>query len=197
MRLRAAIVSLTLVGVGVLLATASPESAGEVWVFDRLDRIGGHPTTVLGHPRVIDTPQGKAIEFNGVDDGLQLDVHPLAGAETYTWEAVFRPDGGNAEQRWFHLEEKPATGLDSNNRMLFEIRVIEGRWCLDAFNKSGDAQKALLDRAKSARHSAAGITSQQFTTAGRFAATSMACRMGRPPFILPRRDRAAHRSGCG
>ena len=30
--------------------------------------------------------------------------------------------------------------------MLFEIRVIDGQWCLDAFNKSGLAQKALLNR---------------------------------------------------
>jgi concanavalin A-like lectin/glucanase superfamily protein len=118
----------------------------EVWTFDRIDRIGGHPTTVLGHPRVIDTPLGKAVEFNGVDDGLQIDVHPLAGAETYTWEAIFRPDGGNAEQRWFHLEENPATGVNADNRMLFEIRVIDGRWCLDAFNHTGPNQKALLDR---------------------------------------------------
>ena len=118
----------------------------QVWKFDRIDRIGGHPTTVLGHPHVIQTPAGKAVEFNGVDDGLQLDVHPLAGAEKFTWEAIFRPDGGNAEQRWFHLEANPATGLDTNNRMLFEIRVVDGRWCLDAFNKSGDVQKALMDR---------------------------------------------------
>ena len=126
-------------------APADPPSQ-VAWTFDRIDRIGGHPTTVLGHPRVIDTPLGKAVEFNGVDDGLVIGVHPLAGAETFTWEAIFRPDGGNAEQRWFHLEENPATGLDSNNRMLFEIRVIDGRWCLDAFNKSGAAQKALLNR---------------------------------------------------
>src|SRR3954451_4394903 len=124
MRLPAAIASLTLVGFGVLLATAGPQPASELWVFDRIDRIGGHPTTILGHPRLIDTPLGKAIEFNGVDDGIQLDVHPLAGAETYTWEAVFRPDGGNAEQRWFHLDQNPATGSDEDNRMLFEIRVI-------------------------------------------------------------------------
>ena len=91
---------------------------------------------MLGHPRVIETPLGKAVEFNGVDDGLQIDIHPLAGAETFTWEAIFRPDGGNAEQRWFHLEENPATGSDADNRMLFEIRVIDGRWCLDAFNQA-------------------------------------------------------------
>src|SRR5947209_3415489 len=128
------------------IGAAADPPAQEVWTFDRIDRIGGHATTVLGHPRVIDSPVGKAVEFNGADDGLQIDVHPLAGAGTYTFEAVFRPDGGQAEQRWFHLEENPATGSDSDNRMLFEIRVIEGRWCLDAFNKSGPAQKALLNR---------------------------------------------------
>ena len=121
-------------------------AAQEVWTFDRLDKIGGHTVTVIGHPRVIDTPAGKAIEFNGVDDGLFIDVHPLAGAQTFTWEAVFRPDGGNTEQRWFHLEENPATGLDSNNRMLFEIRVVDGRWCLDAFNKSSSGSGTLLNR---------------------------------------------------
>jgi hypothetical protein len=131
-------------GIGVAVPADLPKE--ETWTFDRVDRIGGHRTTVLGNPRVVDTPLGKAVEFNGVDDGLQLDVHPLAGAETYTWEAIFRPDGGNAEQRWFHLEENPATGEDADNRMLFEIRVIDGQWCLDAFNHTGDAQKALLNR---------------------------------------------------
>src|SRR5262249_41249583 len=74
------------------------------------------------------------------------DVHPLAGAETFTWEAIFRPDGGAEEQRWFHLEENPATGVGANSRMLFEIRVIDGRWCLDTFNRSGAEQSALLNR---------------------------------------------------
>jgi hypothetical protein len=130
----------------LLLVAATGSGAEEIWVFDRLDRIGGHAVTVLGHPQVIDTPGGKAIEFNGVDDGLLIDVHPLAGAEAFTWEAVFRPDGGAAEQRWFHLEENPASGSDEDSRMLFEIRVIDGQWCLDAFNRSGGVQKALLNR---------------------------------------------------
>jgi Concanavalin A-like lectin/glucanases superfamily len=115
----------------------------EVWTFDRLDRVGGHQTTVLGNPRVVDTVVGKAVEFDGVDDALQVDVHPLAGAETFTWEAIFRPDGGQTEQRWFHLQE---AGTD--NRMLFEIRVIDGQWCLDSYGHSGDAQQALMDRTK-------------------------------------------------
>jgi len=135
--------------VGAILALSSVVSAFgqgaatdvEVWTLDRLERIGGHPTTVLGNPRVVDTPVGKAVEFDGVDDALMVDVHPLAGAETFTWEAVFRPDGGRAEQRWFHLQE---TG--SENRMLFEIRVTDGRWYLDSYGHSGEAQRALMNR---------------------------------------------------
>jgi len=128
-------------------AAAPPDPpAQETWTFDRLDQIAGHKTTVLGEPRVVDSPVGKAIEFDGVDDALFFDVHPLAGAPTFTWEAVFRPDGGQAEQRWFHLNESPATGVDTENRMLFEIRVIDGQWCLDAFVQTGAARKALLNR---------------------------------------------------
>src|SRR5438445_12123608 len=65
---------------------------GVMWTFDRLENIGGHRTTVLGQPKVIASPVGKAVEFDGVDDGLFIDNHPLAGAKTFTWEAIFRPD---------------------------------------------------------------------------------------------------------
>lgn len=128
-----------------LAATAS--SADETWTFDRLDRIGGHKTTVLGQPRVIETKIGKAVEFDGVDDALFIDIHPLAGARTFTWEAIFRPDGGQFEQRWFHLAEQDAsTKEDTGSRMLFEIRVIDGRWCLDSYVEKGNVRKALLNR---------------------------------------------------
>jgi len=139
-------VALSAALLAALPAHPADPPAQELWTFDRLDRIGGHATTALGHPRVIDTALGKAIEFNGVDDALFIDVHPLAGAATYTFEAIFRPDGGNAEQRWFHLEENPATGANTGSRMLFEIRVVDGRWCLDTFNRSGPNQQALLNR---------------------------------------------------
>jgi hypothetical protein len=96
---------------------------------------------------VIDAPVGKAVEFDGVDDALLIDHHPLAGATAFTWEAVFRPDGGQREQRWFHLNEDPATGADTENRMLFEIRVVGDSWYFDAYNQSGTASKALINRA--------------------------------------------------
>jgi Concanavalin A-like lectin/glucanases superfamily len=118
-----------------------------VWKFDRLENIGGHKTSVLGQPKVIDSPIGKAVEFDGVDDALFIDNHPLAGAETFTWEAIFRPDGGQTEQRWFHLSERnPDTGADTDNRMLFEIRVVGDKWFLDSYNQSGTENKTLMNR---------------------------------------------------
>jgi hypothetical protein len=120
------------------------DSRSEVWKFDSITEIGGHAVKAEGHPRVISTPAGKAVEFGGVEDALFINVHPLAGAETFTWEVIFRPDvGGAAEQRFFHFQEN---GTDT--RMLFEIRVIDGKWCLDSFALSGKESKALLDRSK-------------------------------------------------
>ncbi|HEX8713895.1 MAG TPA: LamG-like jellyroll fold domain-containing protein [Terracidiphilus sp.] len=117
-----------------------------IWRFDRTDNINGLRTEVLGHPQVIDTRYGKAVHFNGVDDGLILPEHPLAGASTYTWEVIFRPDGGAFAQRFFHLQEQdPATHQDTGNRMLFEIRVVKGQWCLDSFASSGENHRALLN----------------------------------------------------
>ena len=120
------------------------ERRSDVWKFDSLTEIGGHAVKAEGHPRVISTPAGKAVEFGGLEDALFLNVHPLAGAETFTWEVIFRPDvGGAAEQRFFHLQEN-----GTETRMLFEIRVIDGKWCLDSFALSGKESKALLDREK-------------------------------------------------
>ena len=111
------------------------------------DRIGGYPAQVLGHPHIVQTPYGKAVEFNGVDDGIFVPDHPLAGASTYTWEVIFRPDpGGAPAQRFFHLQEQdPATGQDTGNRMLFEIRIVDNQWCLDSFASSGANSRALLN----------------------------------------------------
>jgi hypothetical protein len=125
-----------------LLWCAAP--AAELWKFDSLTNIGGHPVTVEGHPQLITTPAGKAIQFGGVADALFLNVHPLAGADAFTWEVIFRPDvDGLPEQRFFHLQEE---GTDT--RMLFEIRIVDGKWCLDSFALAGGQSQALLDREK-------------------------------------------------
>ena len=114
------------------------------WTFDRLTNIGGVATTVEGDPRLIDTPYGKAVQFDGVDDRLVIDRHPLAGMAQFTFEALFRPDGGAFAQRWFHLNEEPVGGEPSTTRILFEIRVIENQWCLDAFATGPGYKHTLL-----------------------------------------------------
>ena len=118
-----------------LALSACAEAEQTTWHLDNLDRIGGHAVTVAGDPRVIDTPGGRAIEFDGIDDGLFLDVHPLAGLAEFTVEVVFKPyANGAAEQRFFHMQEDP-----SQERVMFETRLVDGnRWFLDTFIYSGE-----------------------------------------------------------
>ncbi|HEV2324604.1 MAG TPA: LamG-like jellyroll fold domain-containing protein [Terracidiphilus sp.] len=127
-------------------SAANPVPHTVIWRFDRTDLIGGQKTSVFGHPGVVKTRYGNALQFNGVDDAVIIPQHPLAGASTYTWEVIFRPDGGSFAQRFFHLQEQdPATGQDTGNRMLFEIRVVKGQWCLDSFASSGENHRTLLN----------------------------------------------------
>ena len=118
------------------LAATLARSRAEIWTFDNLKRIGGLAVRTEGGPRVIRSPLGRAVAFDGVDDAIFLDAHPLAGAQRFSFEALFRPDGGAFEQRWFHLESletPPAAPGMSRTRILFEIRVVGGSWYLDAF----------------------------------------------------------------
>lgn len=112
-----------------------------VWHLDNLQTIAGHQIRVEGEPRVIDTPNGKAIEFDGVDDGIFFDVHPLAGMSTFTVEVVFKPYAGGApEQRFFHMQEEL-----SEERVMFETRLVENElWFLDTFIFSGEQKIPLF-----------------------------------------------------
>jgi len=142
------LLSLLFVAIGPIVATRAlasepadnaPQSI--VWTFERLDSIAGHKPTLVGSPRMIDAPQGKAIQFDGLSDGLFLDANPLAGLSVFTAEVVFQPaEGGAKEQRFLHFQED-----GSENRLLFEIRIIEGkRWFLDTFIKSGEGNHTLF-----------------------------------------------------
>ena len=131
----------------------SPASEGRssiVWTFDNLARIGDHRVQVEGAPALIDSPYGPAIQFVGSRDALFIDNHPLAGAQTFTLEAVFRPDGGAFEQRWLHLQADALSGPDGQQtgtpgtRFLFEIRVVEQQWYLDAFVKGPGYNQTLI-----------------------------------------------------
>jgi hypothetical protein len=135
--------------------TAHAEQA--VWRFDNLKRIGGFRTEVEGQPRLVPSPMGKALQFDGKDDSLFIDGRPLVGASTFTIEAIFRPEGGQFEQRFMHIAETdPATGLDAmpkgardpNPRFMFEVRVVDGSWYLDAFVNSKAGSKPLIFKDK-------------------------------------------------
>src|SRR5438105_3191844 len=74
------------------------------WRIDQLERIGTHATTLIGNPKIIEAPGGKAVLFDGAQDGLLIESNPVAGLKAFTVEAIFRPDvGGNKEQRWLHI----------------------------------------------------------------------------------------------
>lgn len=130
-------------------ATARSRVAADqkLWTFDNLARVGGLPVTAEGGPTFVDSPWGPAVKFDGVDDGLFIEEHPLAGASSWTIEALIRPDGGAFEQRFMHLAETgtPREGqAPVGTRIMFEIRVVENEWYLDAFAKGPTYNHTLI-----------------------------------------------------
>lgn len=110
------------------------------WKIDNLKKIGEHTVTLIGNPRIVDAPGGKATMFDGVGDGLLVNANPIAGAQAFTLEAVFRPDAnGSKEQRWFHIQQE-----GSENRVLLETRLVGDQWFLDTYIRSGENNRALF-----------------------------------------------------
>jgi hypothetical protein len=119
------------------------KSGQVIWNIDSISSIGNFPTEILGAPKIIKTRAGRAVEFDGVKDGLIVDAFPLAGVKTFTLEVIFCPySEGPAEQRFFHLQEN-----EGNNRILLETRIIDGnKWSLDSFIQSNETAQPLLDK---------------------------------------------------
>ena len=51
------------------------------WELNTTNNLGGYATQVLGAPRLIESPQGKAMEFDGQQDGIIVDTNPFDGRE--------------------------------------------------------------------------------------------------------------------
>jgi hypothetical protein len=49
--------------------------------------------------------RGQGGEFNGSDTALFFPSRPPVGAKSFTIEAIFRPEGGEFQQRWMHIAE--------------------------------------------------------------------------------------------
>ena len=48
-----------------------------IWTLDNLEQIDDRELPLIGAPEIVASPQGPAVEFNGTDDGIELDVNPL------------------------------------------------------------------------------------------------------------------------
>jgi hypothetical protein len=97
-----------------------------------------------GNPSTISSPYGEAVLFDGRGDALFLENNPLVSMRQFTVEVIFRPDAnGQTEQRFLQMGEV------NGERMMLETRLTEdNQWYLDAYIKSGDSSKALIDKSK-------------------------------------------------
>ncbi len=139
MKSLAVLILLLSVATGFGQKTKTPAKS-VTWKIDNLKQIGGQAIEVLGDPKIVNTEKGKAVVFDGVDDGIFIKNDPIAGADAFTIEAVFRPDaGGGREQRWLHIEDTD----NMETRALLEIRLNGKEWFLDTFIKSGDNRSPL------------------------------------------------------
>lgn len=128
-----------------LNAAEPPAAPVTVWRLEQTAQVGGQAATILGEPRVMSGPDGKAVYFNGASDGLLVPVNPLEGLAQFTIEVLIKPEtGGLAEQRFLHIQDGPG------NRVLMEIRLLGDNWALDTFLRSEKtgSQCPLLDRTK-------------------------------------------------
>jgi len=139
--LRAAWAACLAFTVVALVAATTP--APLIWKFDQATVIGGNQATVLGTPQVKKDATGAGLFFDGVKDGVQLNVNPLAGLKEFTIQLQIRPDPtGPAEQRIFHIQDS------ADSRCLLEIRMTPQGWALDTFLLDGAKSLPLLDRTK-------------------------------------------------
>ena len=95
---------------------------------------------INGNPKIVRSPYGKAVDFNGMDDAIFLKDTPLSSLKEFTIEMIFKPEtDAPFEQRILHF------GEISGDRILLEIRAINGNWYFDGFAASGENKLALID----------------------------------------------------
>jgi Concanavalin A-like lectin/glucanases superfamily len=117
-----------------------PNPSTVEWILSEMVTNSGNGLLIKGNPQIISCPYGKALHFNGSTDGIFLDQMPLDGLKQFTIEVVMRLEsGGNFEQRFFHC------GEIRGSRVLLETRSTKTNWYFDAFIKSGNQQKTLID----------------------------------------------------
>lgn len=114
------------------------------WKLSVLNDSAGSGKLKTGDPKTIDGPYGKAVQFDGIQDGIFLDTNPLRNLRQFTVEVIFHPDSkAPKEQRFLHIGEA------NGSRMMLETRVTDDdQWYLDAYIRSGDSSRTLIDKNK-------------------------------------------------
>lgn len=110
------------------------------WLVAALLQNKTEETNALGNPKIVDSPYGDAVAFDGIDDALFLKEMPLKGLESFTVEMIFKPETNAVfEQRVLQIGE--ITG----DRMLLEIRAVDTNWYFDGFVASKGVKLALAN----------------------------------------------------
>ncbi len=144
-KLRTNVLFAVLVFASVLLKAQTVQQIRSVeWNIDNLSSIGGYPVTVYGNPAVHQYPEGKAVEFDGVDDGLIVRGCPLNKSKNLTIEVIFKPDSAspeNGEERFLHIQNPSA----ESRRILLELRInARQEWIVDTHVRSDPSFLTLL-----------------------------------------------------
>lgn len=120
--------------------SASQKNKGTEWFPGQMLQTPGKDIKLVGKPELVACQYGQAVAFNGISDGIFLDQMPLAGLKKFTIEILLCPaKGGKFEQRYFHCGEV------NGSRVMLELRSTDTTWYLDAFFKSGDQSKPLIE----------------------------------------------------
>lgn len=124
--------------------SVSPHLNSVEWQLGSLNASALTEESKSGNPSTISSPYGEAVQFDGKGDALFLERNPIVNLHRFTVEVIFRPDPkGQPEQRFLHMGEV------DGDRMLIETRLTDdNQWYLDAFIKSGDSSKTLIDKNK-------------------------------------------------
>lgn len=113
-----------------------------IWENNVADLLSGRKDiAITGNPKILSSPYGNSVWFNGENDSIHLPDNPLKDLRFFTVEVLIKPDfKGPEEQRFLHI------GEINSDRMLIETRTTaEGQWYLDTFILSGESQKTLID----------------------------------------------------
>ncbi len=87
------------------------------WLLAHLLQSKSSNVEVSGNPKIVNSPYGEAVSFNGIDDALFLNELPLKSVQEFTVEMIFKPElKGVFEQRILHI------GESTKDRMLLEIK---------------------------------------------------------------------------